>query len=98
MKWLRPFLHRDDAQDLIEYALILAFVCFAALVGVRQVGTGVTGAYQNISAGLPIGPGMPSDTAGNGVQIRAAGAAATGESCRGAENARTSNCPSSTSR
>ena len=33
MEQVRRFVHDDQAQDLVEYTLLLAFICLAALPG-----------------------------------------------------------------
>ncbi len=36
-RWLLA-LRREDGQDLVEYAMLLAFILVAALVGIRALG------------------------------------------------------------
>lgn len=52
MPSLLRFVRNDDAQDLIEYALIAAFLCLAAVIGAEKVGAGVSDAYASISIGM----------------------------------------------
>ena len=41
---------RDESgQDLIEYALVVALIAFAAIVGMNTVATGINDAFQHIS-------------------------------------------------
>ena len=43
----------DDAQDLIEYALLAGLIAIIAIVGVTQVGTAVNGVlWQAVTTGL----------------------------------------------
>jgi Flp pilus assembly pilin Flp len=43
----------DDAQDLIEYALLVALVALVAIVGVSSVGTVVSNVlWQTVTSGL----------------------------------------------
>jgi Flp pilus assembly pilin Flp len=43
----------DDAQDLIEYALLVGLIALVAVIGVTQVGSAVNGVlWQAVSSGL----------------------------------------------
>jgi Flp pilus assembly pilin Flp len=43
----------DDAQDLIEYALLVGLIALVAVFGVTQVGSAVNGVlWQAVSSGL----------------------------------------------
>lgn len=55
---VKRFLVQDDGQDLIEYALLAAFIALAAVAAVTQLGTAVNNIYTRISSSL--------DTAGGG--------------------------------
>jgi len=43
---------REEAQDLVEYALVVAMIAFAATAGMRNVATGLNTAFSNISSKL----------------------------------------------
>ena len=43
------FSVEDHGQDLIEYALLAAFVALATVVGITTLGTGLNDWYTNIS-------------------------------------------------
>jgi Flp pilus assembly pilin Flp len=43
------FYAEDLGQDLIEYALLAAFVALATVVGITTLGTGLNDWYTNIS-------------------------------------------------
>ena len=43
------FYAEDHGQDLIEYALLAAFVALATIVGISTLGTGLNDWYTNIS-------------------------------------------------
>jgi pilus assembly protein Flp/PilA len=45
-------LREDCGQDLIEYALVVALIAFAAIVGMGTVANGINGAFTNIAAKL----------------------------------------------
>jgi pilus assembly protein Flp/PilA len=46
---LKNVLNREEGQDLIEYALIVALVAFAATVGMGSLATGINTAFGNIA-------------------------------------------------
>ena len=43
---------QQAGQDLVEYALVVALIAFAATAGMKKVATGVNTAYSNISSQL----------------------------------------------
>ena len=57
-KLLRRIVREDDGQDLIEYALLAAFISLAAVAAMTQLGTAINAIYQRVSSTL--------DTAGGG--------------------------------
>jgi pilus assembly protein Flp/PilA len=43
-------LHKDEAgQGLVEYALIIALMCFAAVVAMQTIATDLNNAFTGIS-------------------------------------------------
>ncbi len=46
------FLLRDNGQDLIEYALVVALIAFAATAGMSTVATDINLAFSNIGLKL----------------------------------------------
>jgi pilus assembly protein Flp/PilA len=42
-------LKNEDGQDLIEYALVVALVAFAATAGMKALATGINTAFSNIA-------------------------------------------------
>ena len=47
------FATGEDAQDLIEYALLAGLIALVAIVGVTQVGNAVNGVlWQTVTTGL----------------------------------------------
>ena len=46
------FVREDGGQDLVEYALLIAFVALACIIGLRQLGTAINQTYQSISTSL----------------------------------------------
>lgn len=49
---LNCLMARDDGQDLVEYALMVALVAVAAISGSHKVATAVTSVFSNISSTL----------------------------------------------
>ena len=46
---IRESLKKEDGQDLIEYALVVALIALAATAGMNQVAAGINTAYNNIA-------------------------------------------------
>ena len=46
------FADEEAGQDLIEYALVVALIAFAATVGMGSVATGINDAFGKISSKL----------------------------------------------
>jgi len=49
---LKKFLQDEQAQDLIEYTLLLAFVCLATAALFISSGTSLTGIWNTANADL----------------------------------------------
>jgi pilus assembly protein Flp/PilA len=45
-------LAKQDGQDLIEYALLVALIALAATAGMTSLATGINTAFSNISTQL----------------------------------------------
>jgi len=45
-------VREDEGQDLIEYALLAAFISLAAVLAIQQLGTAVNNVYTRVSATL----------------------------------------------
>jgi pilus assembly protein Flp/PilA len=43
---------REEGQDLVEYALVVALVAFGATFALQQLGSGLNTAFSNISSTL----------------------------------------------
>jgi pilus assembly protein Flp/PilA len=54
------FIHEDQGQDLIEYALLAGFISLVAVVAITNVGTGVNKVYDNINTKVNSIPGAAS--------------------------------------
>jgi pilus assembly protein Flp/PilA len=49
---LQNILRRDEGQDLIEYALVVALIAFAATAGMSTVAADINAAFTNIGTKL----------------------------------------------
>jgi pilus assembly protein Flp/PilA len=49
---LQNFLTREEGQDLVEYALVVALIAFAAMAGMRSLAGGINNAFSNIATTL----------------------------------------------
>ena len=54
------FVREEDGQDLIEYALLAAFIALAATLAMTAVGTSINGLFGTVSTQL----GLASTAAG----------------------------------
>ena len=52
VKILRGLARGEDGQDMVEYALVVALIAFAATAGMKNLATGVNTAFQHISTAL----------------------------------------------
>jgi pilus assembly protein Flp/PilA len=49
----RNLLIRDEGQDLVEYALVVALVAFGAIAGMGFLASGINNAFSGIATQLP---------------------------------------------
>jgi pilus assembly protein Flp/PilA len=49
---LQSLAVREEGQDLVEYALVVALVAFGATAALKTLGTGLNHAFTNISSTL----------------------------------------------
>jgi pilus assembly protein Flp/PilA len=49
---LQDLMHREEGQDLVEYALLVSLIALAAVTGVSKIATAITTVFSNISASL----------------------------------------------
>jgi pilus assembly protein Flp/PilA len=49
---MQNVLAREEGQDLIEYALVVALIAFAATVGMKSLAGGINTAFSNIATTL----------------------------------------------
>jgi pilus assembly protein Flp/PilA len=44
--------NREEGQDLVEYALVVALIAFGATAGMTSLATGINTAFNNVSTQL----------------------------------------------
>jgi pilus assembly protein Flp/PilA len=49
---IQSILNNEDGQDLIEYALVVALIAFAATAGMGTVATNINTAFNSIATKL----------------------------------------------
>jgi len=52
MRHIAEFLREDGGQDLVEYAMLLAFVALACLLGLQHLGVAINDTYTAASTSL----------------------------------------------
>lgn len=52
MNTLRRFIHEDDGQNLVEYALLAGLVALVAIVAVGDVGREIDRVYKALTTKL----------------------------------------------
>jgi Flp pilus assembly pilin Flp len=52
MQSIVRFIHEDDGQDMVEYALLAAFISIVAIVVIKAIGPLVNTIYDNIKSAL----------------------------------------------
>ncbi len=50
--FLKAFAREEDGQDLVEYALLLAFIALASIAALGTVTTALNGVWTNINTKL----------------------------------------------
>jgi pilus assembly protein Flp/PilA len=49
---IQRFIREEDGQDIIEYALLAAFISIAAIIAIKAIGPKVNTYFTNVSAAL----------------------------------------------
>lgn len=47
---IQDLTSREEGQDLVEYALVVALIAFGATAGMKGLATGLNTAFSNISS------------------------------------------------
>ena len=50
--FVRNLLDREEGQDLVEYALVVALIAFGAITGMGYLATGINNAFSGIATTL----------------------------------------------
>lgn len=48
----KSLVEREEGQDLVEYALVVALIAFGAVAGMSSLAAGINAAFGDISSGL----------------------------------------------
>jgi pilus assembly protein Flp/PilA len=57
VNFIGRFVRDEEGQDLVEYAMLLAFIALIAIAGVRTLGTTVNTFFSNVATALTSGGG-----------------------------------------
>ena len=49
---MQDLMSREEGQDLVEYALVVALIAFGAVAGMKQLSTEINSAFDAISSDL----------------------------------------------
>ena len=49
---LQSLINREEGQDLVEYALVLALIAFGAIAGMQFLATGINNAFSEVAVVL----------------------------------------------
>ena len=52
MKWINKFVQDEEGQDVIEYALLAAFISIVAIFAIKALGPLIIGIYNDIATAL----------------------------------------------
>jgi pilus assembly protein Flp/PilA len=51
--YVRSFVHDEEGQDLVEYAMLVALIALVCVIGVTAAGKQVNTVFQSIVAAIP---------------------------------------------
>jgi len=54
-QWVSRFVRDEEGQDLVEYAMLLAFIALIAIAGVKTLGSTVNTFFSNVATALTAG-------------------------------------------
>ncbi len=52
LKRLRPLIADAQGQDLVEYAMLMAFIALVCILGLKNLGTAINNTYNTVSTSL----------------------------------------------
>ena len=47
---VKSMIEREEGQDLVEYALVVALIAFGAITGMGYLATGINNAFSDIAS------------------------------------------------
>jgi pilus assembly protein Flp/PilA len=50
--YVRGLIEREEGQDLVEYALVVALIAFGAIVSMNFLASGINTAFSDVAATL----------------------------------------------
>ncbi len=50
--WVKELTNREEGQDLVEYALVVALIAFGATAGMKSLASGLNSSFGGISTTL----------------------------------------------
>jgi pilus assembly protein Flp/PilA len=50
--YFRGLVEREEGQDLVEYALVVALIAFGAVAGMQFLATGLNNAFETVGDAL----------------------------------------------
>jgi Flp pilus assembly pilin Flp len=59
-RWFRTFRRDDDAQDLVEYTLLIGFLALTAVVMLSQSGVAIQGPWATAQTTLAVATATPT--------------------------------------
>jgi pilus assembly protein Flp/PilA len=48
----QDLMNREEGQDLVEYALVVALIALASTLGMKALAGGINGAFDSVSVAL----------------------------------------------
>ena len=51
-KQVLQLVHDEGGQDLVEYAMLMAFIALICIIGLRNLGVAVNNTYHSVSTSL----------------------------------------------
>jgi pilus assembly protein Flp/PilA len=48
----QDLMNREEGQDLVEYALVVALIALSATIGMKALASGINGAFDSVSVSL----------------------------------------------
>ncbi len=49
---MKSLIREESGQDLVEYALLLAFIALVCILGMQQLGTAINATYWSVNSSL----------------------------------------------